>query len=233
MPATDPSHEARTSVIDWVEHILERKKWNGTDLSRHADLAPSTVLRLLNDKKHRFVPSLKTLYKISNASGYPIPKTVTELLGGIRGDNVEADGEPTQRRSSGNTQASRSRAMIDVRHVSALPTSLHPTTRAEVTIVAPIQLEGDETAFAFYMPDAALDPWFKAGTLMYATKRRDPVAGDMVLITDGNGRSKVRLLLQIDEQGISLSDLQPAVETDKVGYGDLQDIAIVAVIAKI
>lgn len=231
MGTTDTGNDARAIVIDWINHILTQKKWLGTDLARHAELAPSTVLRLLNDDKHRFIPSLKTLLKISSGSGYPIPNSITEALGAARVETQE-DLQP-RRRSTGAGQETRSRHMIDVRHVSALPAALHSANRAEITLPATIQLEGDETAFAFYMPDSTLDPWLKAGTLLYATKRRDPVPGDIVLVTDKTGRSRVRLLLQIDEQGIGLSESMPPKPDDAIGFDDLEDIAIVAVIAKI
>lgn len=231
MSIMDTGHETRTVVIDWINHILTQKKWSGTDLARHSDLAPSTVLRLLNDDKHRFIPSIKTLQKIASGSGYPIPNSIMTVLGAARPDSQE-EIVPRSRRPAA-THDERPRFMINVRHVSALPMALHSTTRAEITLPAPIQLDGDQTAFAFYMPDSSLDPWLKAGTLLYATKRRDPVPGDIVLITDKAGRSRVRLLLQIDEQGISLSESMPPTPNDKIGFDDLEDIAIVAVISKI
>ena len=70
----------RAAVIDWIEHILKRKNWTGTDLARKSELAPSTILRLMNDPHHNFVPSLKTLRKIAEGSGYAIPSEIVSAL---------------------------------------------------------------------------------------------------------------------------------------------------------
>lgn len=230
---------AREAVIEWISHIMQRKRWTGTDLARKSGLAPSTVLRLLNDENHRFIPSLKTLQKISEGSTYPIPKKVTDALGAPNVEDRE-DAAPATRASvrealsglSANPGPRRA-PTVDVRHVSSLPKSLHPVSRADIAVPCPPQLEGDESAFAFYMPDSALEPWWKAGSLMYATKRRDPVAGDLVLVTDSSGRSKVRLLMDIDEKGLTMTHSHPAKEDERLGFDAIEDIAIVAVAVKI
>lgn len=228
---TDP----KAVVIDWIDHILEQKRWNGTDLARHSDLAPSTILRLLNNKNHRFVPSLKTLQKIASGSGYPIPRKVTDALGAPR---IEADpeGEARERRPGRSVRDTLdsmtppARSGIKVRTVSSLPASLMPIAREqEVVIDRPHSLEGDETAFAFYMPDN-LEPCFKAGTKMFATRRRDPAEGDIVLVTTKSGQSRVRYLVDMDETGLTLTKGQSSKADEKLAFDDLSEIAIVAVI---
>jgi transcriptional regulator with XRE-family HTH domain len=220
-------------VIEWIDHILDRKKWNGTDLARASDLAPSTILRLLNNPKHPFVPTVSTLQKIANGSGYPIPKKVMNALGAEDREGAALDtGEPENVRPR-NLRPAR-QATVELRHVSSLPAALQSavSTRRDSYVAAPPQLEGDETAFAFHMPDNTFDPWFKSGSLMFATKRRDPVAGDTIIVTDKNGRSRVRLLMDITEAGLKLSKTHPATEDEVVGFDDIQDIAIVTILVK-
>jgi transcriptional regulator with XRE-family HTH domain len=231
---------SRAAVIGWIAHILDRRKWTGTDLARKAGLAPSTVLRLLNDPNHRFIPSLRTLQKISDGSGYPIPRKVTQALGAARieGSNEDAGGAPTEGanytpRSRFHTSSPAARPTVQLRHVSSLPSTLRSQAPQDVTVPCAPQVEGDETAFAFYAPDGALDPWVKAGTLIYATKRRDPMGGDLVLVTDSQGRSRVRLLISIDEKGLTTSKAYPPQGEDVVAFADVKDIAIVAVIVKL
>lgn len=225
--------QARAVVIEWIDHILERKRWTGTDLARKANLAPSTVLRMLNDPNHRFTPSLKTLQKISDGSGYPIPRKVTEALGAPDMEAGEQSVDDNAGSKSGNPGPSRQRqSQIKTRYVSSLPKSMHPSLKSEVSLPCPASLEGDDTAFAFYLPGTELEPWLRAGTLMFATQKRDPYAGDIVLITDKNGKSKVRLLLDITEQGLSLSKEHPTKKAEIVKFDDLSDVAIVAVIER-
>jgi transcriptional regulator with XRE-family HTH domain len=222
---------AKAIVIEWIDHILERKKWNGTDLARKSGLAPSTILRLLNNPEHPFVPTVSTLQKIAEGSGYPIPKKVMNALGA---HDTEA-GTDAGEADTGRTQRQPARvASVELRHVSSLPAALQSAASAgrESYVPAPPQLDGDETAFAFHMPDNTFDPWFKSGSLMFATKRRDPVAGDVVLLTDKNGKSRVRLLLDITEAGLKLSKTLPAVEDEVVNFDDIQDIAVITVFVK-
>jgi transcriptional regulator with XRE-family HTH domain len=219
-------------VIEWIDHILDRKKWNGTDLARAAELAPSTILRLLNNPKHQFVPTVSTLQKIASGSGYPIPKKVMAALGATEreSDSGSSDNvEPGPR----NVRPAR-QATVELRHMSSLPAALQSavSTKRESYVPAPPQLEGDETAFAFHMPDNTFDPWFKSGSLMFATKRRDPVAGDTIVVSDKNGRSRVRLLLDITEDGLKLAKTHPATEEEVVSFDDIQDIAIVTIFVK-
>lgn len=220
----------RQIVIEWIDHILDRKKWTGTDLARKSGLAPSTILRLMNDPDHPFVPSLKTLQKVAEGSGYPIPRKVMEVLGANRMQSEEESPAEDERRVKSPRVST-----VELRHVSSLPASLQAAANAkrEAYVAAPPQLEGDETAFAFHMPDDTFDPWIKSGALLFATKRRDPVKGDTIMITDKNGKTRVRLLMGMDEGGLSLSKTMPAKEDEKMAFDDITDIAIVAIFVKL
>jgi transcriptional regulator with XRE-family HTH domain len=212
-------------VIEWIDHILDRKKWDGTKLARESGLAPSTILRLINDPDHPFVPSLKTLQKIAEGSGYPIPRKVTEALGAPKMEAPEPGAEDDY--SEGRRGRSRT-STVELRHVSSLPAALQASagSKRDAYVAAPPQLEGDETAFAFYMPDDTLDPLLKSGSLIFVTKRRDPVGGDLVMITDKNDRTRVRLMTGIDESGVRLTKIT-STEEETVGFDDLKEIAII------
>lgn len=215
-------------VIDWIDHILDRKKWDGTRLAREAKLAPSTILRLLNDPEHPFIPTLKTLQKIADASGYPIPRKVTEALGAPKMEAPEhaeeENGDSPRRDRGGRVRATT----VQLRHVSSLPASLQAASSGgrEGYVAAPPQLDDDETAFAFYMPDDSFEPWLKSGSLMFATKRRDPVRNDVVVVTDKNDRTKVRLLCGLDEDGLRLLKKMGSEEEERIAFDDIKDLAI-------
>jgi transcriptional regulator with XRE-family HTH domain len=221
---------AKAIVIEWIDHILERKKWNGTDLARNSGLAPSTILRLLNNPSHPFVPTVSTLQKIADGSGYPIPKKVMLALGASA--NVDIDEGDVD--TGGRRQPRQRTFTVELKHVSSLPAALQSAVsqRRDSYIPAPPQLEGDETAFAFHMPDNTFDPWFKSGSLMFATKRRDPVAGDTVLLTDKAGKSRVRLLIDMTENGLKLAKTFPVTEDEVVPFDDIGDLAVVTIFIK-
>lgn len=222
-------------VIEWITDILDRRRINATELARKAELAPSTLLRLLNNPEHPFVPTLKTLQKVAQAAGIPITKKVMEALNVDDSENVVELGttEKAMRRAgySGGARA----AQVELRHVSALPASLQAAagSKKDGYVAAPPQLEGDDTAFAFHMPDDSLGDWLKAGTLMFGTKRRDPIAGDMVLVTGKDGKSRVRLLSGIDEKGLRLTKEMSTKNEETFKFDDIRDIAIVSIIIRV
>ncbi|MEY9575802.1 transcriptional regulator with XRE-family HTH domain [Bradyrhizobium diazoefficiens] len=222
-------------VIEWIDHILDRKRWNGTELARKSGLAPSTLLRLLNNPEHQFVPTLKTLQKIADGSGIPITKKVMDALGvDSKEENVvELGPSESALRRAGYRGAARP-ASVEFRHVSALPASLQAAagSKRDGYVPAPPQLEGDETAFAFNMPDDSFGEWLRAGALMFGTKRRDPIAGDMVVVTSKDGKTRVRLLTGIDENGLRLTKEMPSKNEETMKFDDIQDIGIVAVIVR-
>jgi transcriptional regulator with XRE-family HTH domain len=204
---------AKDMVIEWIREILGRRNWTGTDLAKKAEMSPSTILRLMNDMKHDFTPSIRTLTKISQASGSPIPRRILDAMGVY--DSVDQGG------SSGNTATA-------VRRLTALPAKLrdHPTTTSHTS--TPPQLKGDPSLFAFTMFNSDLEPALQSGALVFATRRRDPIAGDTVLLTDKRGLSRVRFLLDISEAGLRLSRSIPMKEEELVSFDDIDDLAIIA-----
>lgn len=223
-------------VIEWIDTILDRKRWNGTELARKSGLAPSTLLRLMNNPDHQFVPTLKTLQKIAEGAGVPITKKVMEALGIDAEENAQevvTTGESAARRAASRAGA-RQPFTVEFRHVSALPASLQAAagSRKDGYVPAPPQLEGDETAFAFHMPDDSLGEWLRAGSLMFGSKRRDPIAGDVILVTLKDGKSRVRMLTGIDENGLRMTKEMSTKNEETIKFDDIQDIAIVAVIVR-
>lgn len=220
----------RDAVIEWIDHILQRKNWNGTDLARKADLAPSTILRLMNDPKHQYIPTLKTLQKIAEASGYPIPRKVSEAMGA---GSMEAPEVPEDAPSGRRSRQYRALS-VEVRYISSLPAAIQaPSNNKRESFVPAIpQLDGDDTLFACYMPDDTLEPWIKAGSLLFASKRRDPVLGDIVIVIDKEGRSRVRALASINSNGLKLSKTMPMKPDEEIGFDKVSELAIVLAVVR-
>lgn len=211
-------------AADWVRAILRRKNWTGTDLARRAELAPSTLLRALNDPKYRFAFMSQTLQKIADAAGEAVPPN---LLGWPPGDRSR-----TRIGTSVVDQSAIARR-VELKIVSALPTKIRAQqqSRSVEEVYLPVRLAHDETAFAFRNPDESLGAWFKPRCVMYASKCRDPTGGDLVMLTSKDGRTRVRLVLSIDETGLSLSRSMPPQADEKVRFDDIGDIAVIVEVA--
>ena len=199
------------ALVDWIRSIMSKRGWTASELARRSKLAPSTLLRALNNDNHPFVFSLATLEKISSGAAEPMPRELTDRV--------------RKRTTPGSLQARR----IEIRNVSAFPAALQtsPKSAKPELVAVPAQLQDDETVFAFRNPDDSLRAWFPPRSLMFATKARDPIGGDLVMLTGKDGRTKVRLLLGINEAGLSLSRTMPAKEDEKVPFDDIGDIAVI------
>jgi transcriptional regulator with XRE-family HTH domain len=222
------SQATRSAAIRWVTHVLETKRWRGTDLARRAGLAPSTVLRLLNDPTHQFVPSLRTLQKVSAASGLPIPQKIISTLGATESPEV---GPFTAKAAIDEPGSKLGGAAVPLSSVSGLPATWRGQTTGSLFVPRPAQLEGDETVCAFRMPDGSLEPWIRSGDLLYVTRRREPIVGDLVLVTDVQDRSRVRLLSEIDHSALRLRTAQSSDE-EQMLFTDVKTISAVAVIVR-
>lgn len=240
-------------AIEWIGGLLDEFQISGSELARRSGVVPSTILRMLNDENHRFTPALKTLQKVSQATNRPIPHEVLQGFGSVamprsgtlqaRPDSVDTEIEQkgevvvASRPSASSTRqrVAVEDATLEVRHVSYLPKTLHPGLNTAARVDRPPQLVGDTTAFAFYMPNNDLAPFVKAATLMYATQRRDPTPGDLVLITAEDGRSKVRSLKDISSEGLIVEKPGAAfdAEDETVAFDEIGSLHVVAGIWKL
>lgn len=222
----------RAAFIDWVQHILDQKGWNPTDLANKSELAPSTLLRIMNSKTHPFNISFMTIRKVADGSGYPVPRALMEAAG-VSEHALPREELPVKPRNSVGggkstpepTYSPVSR-MIPLRHISALPRTLAPKV-PDGQEPSPAQMDGDETAFAFLMPDDSLQPAIRSGMKLFATKRRDPAQGDIVLLVDKDGRARVRFVEAVDEDGFHLERLHPEKKGEVLAFSDVEDFGVV------
>lgn len=180
----------RHNVIVWVQTILDRKDWTKTDLARKSELSPTTLTRLMNSNDYTFTPTLTTLKKISDGSGFPIPKDLIAEVNPLATDmlsRVDRRNEPE---------------MMPAKQVSVVPAALQSHNRPDVVVHRPSNFADDTTLRAVFMPDNALDPWVTAGSLLYVTQSRDPRANDIVVVTLKDGRTFVRLMTEMNEEGL-------------------------------
>ena len=58
-----------TAALAYVRHVLRETKMSATALAKRAGISQTTLTRALNDRRHKFSLSVKTLEKIYQASG--------------------------------------------------------------------------------------------------------------------------------------------------------------------
>lgn len=92
-------------------------------------------------------------------------------------------------------------------------------------------LEGDDTAFAFYMPEDSIIAGMR-GVLLYATKRRDPVEEDCVMFVMKNGSLHVRIIMEIHPDHFSTLRLTSRDSMrsakEKIKFDQINEMAVIA-----
>jgi hypothetical protein len=58
-----------TAALAYVRHVLSECRLSARGLAIAAGISPSTLTRALNDPKHKFTLSMKTIEKIAQYSG--------------------------------------------------------------------------------------------------------------------------------------------------------------------
>jgi transcriptional regulator with XRE-family HTH domain len=227
MPAKDETQTTQDIVIAWIRSILVRKGWTGTDLAREAGLAPSTLLRPLNNPSYRFTPTERTLSKLARASGIPMTAKVKAAAKSSRSQSEIPIGTPAGEGRTGWRRASGG-PMVELR--SSLPAALQAATAGFATYVAaPPWFEDDPSAFALHVANDAHAPWLKAGSLVFATRRRDPAAGDIVVATTSDRKMRVGPLASFDDTGVVI---ETGAGRETIPLGDLAEVAVVTVMAR-
>jgi SOS-response transcriptional repressor LexA len=229
--SVDELGRIRTAFVEWVQHILDQKNWTPTDLANHSDLAPSTLLRIMNSKTHPFNISFMTIRKVADGSGYPIPRSLMEASG-VSEHSLPREELAVKPRTGGkqvelvsNHQAPQ--RSLTIRHVSMMPTSLVGNVPSVGEEPCPPQLMGDNTAFAVRMPNDSLSPIVKKNMMLFCTKTSDPEAGDILVVWDKEGAARVRLVESVDEDGIHLEQLNPERKNDVIAFNDIGDFGVV------
>jgi transcriptional regulator with XRE-family HTH domain len=67
------------AALAYVRHVLHQTKMSPTGLARRAKISSTTLTRALNDRKHKFALSVKTLEKIYEVSGINPAKFLNEI----------------------------------------------------------------------------------------------------------------------------------------------------------
>ena len=108
------------------------------------------------------------------------------------------------------------------------------SSEEHVYVDCPPWLEGDESAFATYMVGENLVPFLRPGALFYGTKRRDPIIGDVVILTYKDDRTAVRVVERIhpgegyDVGFVGFVGRDIELKRETIKFDDLSEVAVVA-----
>lgn len=204
---------SRAQVRKWINEILDKENWTATDLARKSDVAVSTVTRFMGSEGHNL--SFDTLKKLVEGSGHDLPAEILRSYGA-------RVAPPTPRQTVPETTGT-----VKLIAISTLPSSMQPMISDTRRVPRPSELVNDNTAFAVLMPDRALGQLVPERSVLFCTRMREPARGDLVVITDVEGVSRVRLVKDSQPDAIVLAER--GSEETVIPRGKIKDFGIVRV----
>lgn len=215
---------ARKEAREWIEFICTRKGWTGSELAKRSCLVPSTILRLKNKDDHAYLPSYRTIRAISLGSGFKIPESLMHAFG-CDNTGMRSSFETTADRVYSDVRPAPKAETIPVKYLSCLPIEIQFPMPDVSSVECPASLRGKK-AFAFKLDDRALEPLIPHGSLLYAVEGR-PAPGDLAVITRLDGRSLVRLVDEVEDEGVTI--LNPKGVKTWIGSETIRSMGIVAI----
>lgn len=177
----------RLAAIAYVDLIVRETGLDLTNLARRAGVSSTTLTRFRNDPRYRNSLSGRTLKKLSDVSGIPLPMA----LGGA--------GLTAPRASNGPQNSDAIPRDLPVLGRAASPREDYSFRGdgAPSFVERPWFLFGQPDAYAVYINDGAMEPAFARGQLAYVSAAAPALPGNDVVVqlTDGSGFIK-RLVRQ-------------------------------------
>jgi transcriptional regulator with XRE-family HTH domain len=188
----------RDAAIAYVDHLIRETGLDLTNLARRAGISSTTLTRFHNDPAYRNSLSGRTLKKLSDVTGVPLP---TDLGGGTASPRTFI--------------ASHSTRSV-LRDLPVLGTSRVPTEMywfdvdAEPSrIERPCFLYGQFDAYAVYVNDRTMEPVFRPGEIVYVSPSVPASPGDDVAIQLTTGSGLIKRLERRTGRQIVLKQFSP------------------------
>lgn len=204
----------RSQIVarEYLEQIVRETGMSGAAIARLADVAPSTINRVLNDPDVKHTLSLRTLLKIEKGTGIKVPDRVRNSL---RSPVAHANKNLVATRKNGAqdkaafypTDPARDLPLAgEVNSVTGILTV--GTTMGATMVDRPASLVGRQ-GYCVNMNDGSMYPVYSEGFPLYADESRAPVAGDDVVVRFKDGRALIRRFIERSAKTIKCHQFAP------------------------
>lgn len=120
-------------------------------------------------------------------------------------------------------------SMIRIRRISKIPSSFGQNT--DVFTRCPYWLENDDTAYAMTMVDNTFGHLVPNGTMLYVTKRREPIASDLVILDLDDGSVVVRFIEKVNAASydtVFYPGTGQDITKDRIDFKHIRQFGVVA-----
>jgi SOS-response transcriptional repressor LexA len=192
----------------YVRGVIESTGWSASELARRCGVAPSTVNRFLHSERATHSLSGRTLAKVAQASGLPLPAA----LGGAEIPATAARMLPAGARpaalAGGRDLPVRGRAEGGPDGAVTLDSEPIDWTWR------PAELQGARDAFAMFVTGTSMGEVLPEGTTVFVHPNLPPRPGDFVVVEKTSHEALVKRLVRRSQAGVTLRQYDPARDFD-------------------
>jgi transcriptional regulator with XRE-family HTH domain len=216
----DPTQRAARG---YVQAVLEHTRWSATELARRCKLAPSTLNRFLHSERITHTLSARTLAKIAQASGLPLPASLGAGPGDYGDHPAPAPGpklslvaSPLAAPPPGPVANSRPGVFLGGRD---LPVRGHAQGGPDGAVLLdpdpidwtfrPAELQGARDAFAMFVTGASMGEILPEGTTIFVHPSLPPRPNDFVVVEKTGHEALIKRLIRRTAEHLWLRQYNP------------------------
>jgi phage repressor protein C with HTH and peptisase S24 domain len=215
----------RDAAIAYVDALIRETGLDLTNLARRAGVSSTTLTRFHNDPHYNNSLSARTLKKLSDVTGIPLPPS----LGGA------ANGAPMPpgTLSTHAVPQPGPRDLPVVGHARGGHEGyFFDNGIVESYVERPWFLLGQSSAYAVYVNDGSMEPVLRHGQLVYVSPTVPPTPGDDVVVQLGDGQGLIKRLLRRTAKHLVLEQFNPAKRLE-IPIGQVRSVHLVVAVLKV
>lgn len=216
----------RDAAIAYVDMLVRETGLDLTNLARRAGVSSTTLTRFHNDPRYTNSLSARTLKKLSDATGIPLPPSLggapngaSPLPSGVLNTHAVPQPGPRDLPVFGHARGGQEGYFFDNGIV-------------ESYVERPWFLLGQSNAYAVYVNDGSMDPVLRHGQLVYVSPTVPPTPGDDVVVQLNDGQGLIKRLVRRTNRSLMLEQFNPAKRLD-IPMGDVRSVHLVVAVLKV
>jgi SOS-response transcriptional repressor LexA len=215
----------RDAAIAYVDALVRETGLDLTNLARRAGVSSTTLTRFHNDPSYTNSLSARTLKKLSDATGIPLPASLggagvaaSALQDGINGFAIPRSG-PRDLPIVGHARGGQEGYFFDNGLIQSY---------AE----RPWFLLGQASAYAVYVNDGSMEPALRHGQLVYVSPAVPPTPGDDVVVQLTDGQGLIKRLQRRTARHLILEQFNPEKRLE-IPVGTVRSVHLVVAVLKV
>jgi phage repressor protein C with HTH and peptisase S24 domain len=220
----------RDAAIAYVDMLVRETGLDLTNLARRAGVSSTTLTRFHNDPRYTNSLSARTLKKLSDVTGIPLPAS----LGGASGGSPSTNSFPLS--GTLNTHAVPQPGPRDLPVVGHARGGqegyFFDNGIVESYVERPWFLLGQSSAYAVYVNDGSMEPVMRHGQLVYVSPTVPPTPGDDVVVQLSDGQGLIKRLFRRTARHLVLEQYNPAKRLE-IPMGQVRSAHLVVAVLKV